>query len=122
MTIKQIVILAVTPLALLAAGVFGLRVAGELSARLGSESLTQFVRAALDRPDKLSPDHVKTVLRSAETIERLELATQAGTIRLLETFARACLGLALVSGITIVAAFRTGREPRTDRGDGSARG
>jgi len=107
MTSKQISLLVVTPVALLALGLFGIRAARENRAVIRSHSVARFVEAALDRPDKLTEGHVSTVVKNAAALEELAWKAQASAIDSFEQVARGCLWIAALNVVTLMAARRS---------------
>jgi hypothetical protein len=110
---KQVLLLAVTPIALCLMGAFGLRVASDFSERLRADSAVELVEFGLNDPSKLTPDHVRMVVRAARAIEDLGRRSDAGTAATFAGFARGCFGLAAVSALTIAAVAR--RQRKTPR-------
>jgi hypothetical protein len=111
---KHVLLLAVTPIALCAMGAFGLRVANDFSERLRADSAVSLVEFGLNDPSKLTPDHVRMVVRAARAIENLGRRSDAGTAATMAGFARGCFGLAAVSVLTVAAVARSQRRTPRD--------
>ena len=107
---KHVLLLAVTPIALCLMGAFGLRVANDFSERLRSDSAVSLVEFGLNDPSKLTPDHVRMVLRAARVVEDLGRQSDAGRAATIASFARGCFGLAAISALTIAVVARSQRK------------
>lgn len=108
---KHVLLLAVTPIALCLMGAFGLRVASDFAERVRADSVVELVELGLNEPSKLTPDHVRMVVRAARAIEDLGRRSDAGTAATFAAIARGCFGLAAISALTIVAVAK--RQPKT---------
>ena len=70
-------------------------------------SLVEF---GLNDPSKLTPDHVRMVLRAARVVEDLGRQSDAGRAATIASFARGCFGLAAISALTIAVVARSQRK------------
>jgi hypothetical protein len=113
---RHLLLLAVTPIALCAMGAFGLRVASDFSERLKEDSAVSLVEFGLNDASKLTPDHVRMVVRAARAIEDLGHRSDAGMATTIAGFARGCFGLAAVSALTIAVVARPQRRTPRDAG------
>ena len=104
MTSKQTALLVVTPVALLALGLFGILAARATRVGVRSDSVARFVAAALDRPDKLTEGHVETVVKNAAALEELAWKAQDSAIDSFEQVARGCLWIAALNVVTLTSA------------------
>ena len=101
MTTKQTLLLAVPALAFCALGAVALRLSSDLAARAGSDSIAEFFAGALDEPSKLAPDHVRTVIRSAKTIEDAGRRGEIALAASIAGVARGCFVFAAMSAASI---------------------
>ncbi len=106
MTRRDLALLALPVVMLLANAVFAWRLAADLRARAGSDSIATLVSAALDQPSKLTPGHVKTVLDAARVIEQAGTHTTIGTADAVAGIGRLCAAIAVIDLLVIAAVAR----------------
>jgi hypothetical protein len=109
-------LLAVPAIALCALGAVALRLSADLAERARSESIAEFVAGALQDPSKLTPDHVRTVIGAARTIEAAGRHGELAVAASVAAIARGCFLLAALSAAAIaIVARQRSAGPLDDR-------
>jgi hypothetical protein len=115
MTTKQTLLLAVPAIALCALGVVATRLSTDLASRARADSIAELFAGALDKPSKLTVDHVRTVIGAARTIEEVGRRGELAMADSIAGVARGCFVLAAISALSIAIVARQQSTRRLER-------